>query len=38
MEMSNLIMVSRAFENTSAMTRATEDVFKEAIRTLGSGR
>jgi len=37
-EMSNLIMVSRAFENASAMMRATEDVFKEAIRTLGSGR
>jgi flagellar basal-body rod protein FlgF len=38
MEMSRLIMVSRAFENTTAMTRATEDVFKEAIRTLGSGQ
>jgi flagellar basal-body rod protein FlgF len=38
LEMTNLIMVSRAFENTSAMTRATEDVFKEAIRTLGSGQ
>lgn len=37
-EMSRLIMVSRAFENTTAMTRATEDVFKEAIRTLGSGQ
>jgi flagellar basal-body rod protein FlgF len=38
MEMSRLIMVSRAFESTTAMTRATEDVFKEAIRTLGSGQ
>ncbi|MEP3439213.1 MAG: flagellar basal-body rod protein FlgF [Hoeflea sp.] len=37
-EMSHLIMVSRAFENASAMMSATEDVFKEAIRTLGSGR
>ena len=37
-EMSTLIMVSRAFENASAMMKSTEDVFKEAIRTLGSGR
>ncbi|AKI02163.1 flagellar hook-basal body protein [Hoeflea sp. IMCC20628] len=37
MEMSHLIMVSRAFENASAMMKATEDTFKEAIRTLGSG-
>jgi flagellar basal body rod protein FlgG len=37
-EMSNLIIISRAFENISAMTNSTEDVFKEAIRTLGSGR
>ncbi|SOE18165.1 flagellar basal-body rod protein FlgF [Hoeflea halophila] len=37
-EMSRLIMISRAFENVSAMTQSTEDVFKEAIRTLGSGR
>ena len=37
-EMSHLIMVSRAFENATAMMSATEDVFKEAIRTLGSGR
>lgn len=37
-EMSHLIMVSRAFENASAMMKATEDTFKEAIRTLGSGR
>jgi flagellar basal-body rod protein FlgF len=36
-EMSHLIMVSRAFENASAMMKATEDTFKEAIRTLGSG-
>ena len=37
-EMSRLIMISRAFENISAMTGATETTFKEAIRTLGSGR
>ncbi|MCY0149917.1 flagellar basal-body rod protein FlgF [Hoeflea sp. G2-23] len=37
-EMSQLIMVSRAFENASAMMRSTDDIFKEAIRTLGSGR
>lgn len=37
-EMSRLIMISRAFENASSMAKATEDVFKEAIRTLGSGR
>ena len=37
-EMSKLIIISRAFENISAMTNSTEAVFKEAIRTLGSGR
>lgn len=37
-EMSRLIMVSRAFENASAMMRSTEDTFREAIRTLGSGQ
>lgn len=37
-EMSRLIMISRAFENASSMTKATEETFKEAIRTLGSGR
>lgn len=36
-EMSRLIMVSRAFENATSMMRSTNDVFKEAIRTLGSG-
>jgi len=36
-EMSRLIMISRAFDNVSKMANATEDVFKEAIRTLGSG-
>lgn len=36
-EMSHLIMISRAFENVSAMMNSTEDVLKEAIRTLGSG-
>ncbi|WP_322987704.1 MULTISPECIES: flagellar basal-body rod protein FlgF [unclassified Hoeflea] len=36
-EMTQLIMVSRAFENASAMMRSTDDIFKEAIRTLGSG-
>ncbi|KGF68519.1 flagellar basal body rod protein FlgF [Hoeflea sp. BAL378] len=37
-EMSHLIMLSRAFESASAMMKATEDIFKEAIQTLGSGR
>ncbi len=37
-EMSRLIIISRAFENASSMTKATEDTFKEAIRTLGSGK
>lgn len=37
-EMSRLIMLSRSFENASAMIRSTDDVFKEAIRTLGSGK
>lgn len=37
-EMSRLIMVSRAFENASAMMRSTEDTLREAIKTLGSGR
>ncbi|MBV6651241.1 MAG: flagellar biosynthesis protein FlgF, partial [Hoeflea sp.] len=37
-EMSKLIIISRAFENISAMTNSTENVFKEAIRTLGSGQ
>jgi len=37
-EMSRLIMISRAFENAASMTKATEETFKEAIRTLGSGR
>lgn len=37
-EMTRLIMITRAFENASAMTKSTEEVFKEAIRTLGSGR
>lgn len=36
-EMSRLIMISRAFENAASMTKATEETFKEAIRTLGSG-
>lgn len=37
-EIGELIQVSRAFENTSAMARDTDKLFKEAIRTLGGGR
>jgi len=36
-EMSQLIMVSRAFENASILMRDTETTLKEAIKTLGSG-
>ena len=36
-EMSRLIVISRAFDNISSMNRSTEDTFKQAIRTLGSG-
>lgn len=35
-EMTNLIMVQRAFDNISALSRDTESTFNEAIRTLGS--
>jgi flagellar basal-body rod protein FlgF len=34
-EMTQLIMVSRAFENISAMIRDSEGAIDEAIRTLG---
>ncbi len=37
-EMTQLIMVSRAFENASIMMRDTEETLKEAIKTLGNGR
>ena len=37
-EIGELIQVSRAFENTSAMMRDTDKTFREAIRTLGGGR
>lgn len=37
-EMSRLIMVSRAFENTTSLMRDTDKTFREAIRTLGGGR
>lgn len=37
-EISELIQVSRAFENSSAMMRDTDKAFREAIRTLGGGR
>ncbi|MAY62213.1 MAG: flagellar basal-body rod protein FlgF [Rhizobiales bacterium] len=37
-EMSQLIMVSRAFENASILMRDTEETLKEAIKTLGNGR
>jgi flagellar basal-body rod protein FlgF len=35
-EMTKLIMVQRAFENTAALMRQTEASFSEAIKTLGS--
>lgn len=35
-EMSKLIMVQRAFENTAALMRQTEASFSDAIKTLGS--
>jgi flagellar basal-body rod protein FlgF len=35
-EMTRLIMVQRAFENTAALIRDTETSFDEAIKTLGS--
>jgi flagellar basal-body rod protein FlgF len=36
LEMSRLIMVQRAFENTAALIRDTESSYSEAIKTLGS--
>ncbi len=36
LEMTHLIAVQRAFENTSAAMRNTEQTFDEAVRTLGS--
>ncbi|MBB6467290.1 flagellar basal-body rod protein FlgF [Aminobacter carboxidus] len=35
-EMTKLIMVQRAFENTAALMRQTEASFSDAIKTLGS--
>ena len=35
-EMTKLIMVQRAFENTAALMRQTESSFSDAIKTLGS--
>ncbi|MEO9340711.1 flagellar basal-body rod protein FlgF [Mesorhizobium sp. SB112] len=35
LEMTRLIMVQRAFENTAAMIRSSEQTFGEAIKTLG---
>lgn len=37
-EMSQLIQVSRAFENITALIRDSDKVYREAIRTLGGGR
>lgn len=37
-EISELIQVSRAFENSSAMMRDSDKTFRDAIRTLGGGR
>ena len=36
LEMSRLIMVQRAFENTAALIRDTESSYSDAIKTLGS--
>lgn len=36
LEMTRLIAVQRAFENTAAVMRSTEQTFGEAIKTLGS--
>jgi flagellar basal-body rod protein FlgF len=36
LEITRLIMVQRAFENTAAMIRDTESSYDEAIKTLGS--
>ncbi len=36
MEMTRLIMVQRAFENTAALIRDTDSSYTEAIKTLGS--
>ena len=37
-EMSQLIMVSRAFENITALMRDSEGSLDEAIKTLGGGK
>lgn len=37
-EMSRLIMVQRAFEQASTLTRTTEQTYVDAIKTLGGGR
>ncbi|MGB3387246.1 MAG: flagellar basal-body rod protein FlgF [Pseudaminobacter sp.] len=36
LEMTRLIAVQRAFENTAALMRSSEQTFSEAVRTLGS--
>ena len=36
LEITRLIMVQRAFENTAALIRGTESTYSEAIKTLGS--
>ncbi|PWJ83674.1 flagellar basal-body rod protein FlgF [Pseudaminobacter salicylatoxidans] len=36
LELTHLISVQRAFENTSALVRNTSETFSEAVRTLGS--
>jgi flagellar basal-body rod protein FlgF len=36
-EMSRLIMVQRAFENAAALTRSSDDTYRDAIKTLGGG-
>ncbi|MFU0505487.1 flagellar basal-body rod protein FlgF [Pseudaminobacter sp. NGMCC 1.201702] len=36
LEMTRLIAVQRAFENTSALVRKSDETFSQAVRTLGS--
>ena len=37
LEMTRLIMVQRAFENTAALIRDSESSMGDAIKTLGGG-
>jgi flagellar basal-body rod protein FlgF len=37
-EMTQLIQVTRAFENIAALMRGSEDSMNEAVRTLGGSK